>query len=245
MGEDLGYKQYFSRRKSSLYLIHFSRYPFYGSVLHMSIQYSITPALDKVVNATVAKGMVAVTSSGNWDANACNISPGRAKLAINVGAHGYKKIGCKKPIYADSNFGPCVDIIAPGVNVLSASHTNNTGFSILTLFEFQVSISNNGCMPFLNIYRDHCYVKSLYMYIRALQFRSLHDGSLSQKGRCLFVSYVFGAARIKQPSYDLVSSNNINFVKVINYTNSFEHVPIYFVNTSLQQVQYSNLEFQK
>ena len=46
------------------------------------------------------------------------------EMHICVGAHGYNVDTCDKKMVEDSNYGPCVDIMAPGVNIVSASHTD-------------------------------------------------------------------------------------------------------------------------
>ena len=81
---------------------------------------------NNLVNFIVGKGVTVVTSSGNNGKNACSKSPGSAGLNINVGAHGYRSKGCKKPMYTKSNYGKCVHIVAPGVKVLSASMKGRT-----------------------------------------------------------------------------------------------------------------------
>ena len=79
------------------------------------------------VNAIVEKGVTIVTASANDGKYACDYSPGSAGLAINVGAHGYSPKLCLKPVAAWSNYGKCVDIVAPGVDVLSADYKEIDG----------------------------------------------------------------------------------------------------------------------
>ena len=93
----------------------------------MSLGGSPSTAQDNAVNWAVKNGIVIVTSSGNSANDTCECSPGRAGLNINVGAHSYDSSYCKKPMAYLSNYGPCVDIMAPGVNINSASYTSNTG----------------------------------------------------------------------------------------------------------------------
>ena len=71
--------------------------------------------LDEAINASVASGITYVVSASNNGANACNYSPARASAAITVGA---TTSGDVRPSY--SNYGPCVDIFAPGHLILSA-----------------------------------------------------------------------------------------------------------------------------
>ena len=79
---------------------------------------------NNLANSIVRRGVTLVTASGNDRRNACYYSPGSAGLNINVGGHGYTARDCKKPMYYYSNYGNCVHIVAPGVQVLSADYRN-------------------------------------------------------------------------------------------------------------------------
>ena len=72
-----------------------------------------------------------MTASGNEGADACDTSPGSAGLNINVGAHSepiwLPKVGCKNPIEAFSNWGSCVDVIAPGRDIVSVDYRSIDG----------------------------------------------------------------------------------------------------------------------
>ena len=94
----------------------------------MSLGGSNSPAMDTAVNTAVEKGMVVVTASGNDNIDACYSSPGSAGSNINVGSHGYDEDSCEKPRAYFSDYGTCVDIMAPGQDILSATYTSNTGF---------------------------------------------------------------------------------------------------------------------
>ena len=76
---------------------------------------ALVNVLDEAINASVASGVIYVVSASNNGADACNYSPARASAAITVGA---TTGGDVRPSY--SNFGPCVDIFAPGHLILSA-----------------------------------------------------------------------------------------------------------------------------
>lgn len=73
--------------------------------------------VDRAVNAAVDKGVpvvVAAGNSGREGVSSCNFSPARAERAITVGASNRDDV--RAPF---SNLGSCVDLYAPGVDVLS------------------------------------------------------------------------------------------------------------------------------
>ena len=61
-------------------------------------------------------------AAGNEDADACGSSPGRVTAGITVAA-----TDASDTRASYSNFGSCVDLFAPGSNVVSASNTDDTG----------------------------------------------------------------------------------------------------------------------
>lgn len=73
-----------------------------------------------MVDDVVAANIVAVVSAGNNSKDACDASPAFVSSAITVGASN------KDDTRAwFSNFGPCVDIYAPGVDIVSADYMSN------------------------------------------------------------------------------------------------------------------------
>lgn len=59
--------------------------------------------------------IVTVAAAGNEQAEACFVFPAENLRTIAVGA-----FDVEDKIYEKSNYGPCIDILAPGVNILSA-----------------------------------------------------------------------------------------------------------------------------
>lgn len=88
--------------------------------LYMSGPYNAM-ANDAVEKATNA-GITVVVSAGNNAASACGYSPASAITAITVAASGPGY--CRCPI---SNYGPSVDIFAPGFRVPAASRSVDDG----------------------------------------------------------------------------------------------------------------------
>jgi subtilisin family serine protease len=84
-------------------------------VANMSLGGGSSAALDAAVDSVVAAGVVFAVAAGNADMNACFSSPASADNAITVGATNIRDIRS-----SFSNYGPCVDIFAPGEQITSA-----------------------------------------------------------------------------------------------------------------------------
>ncbi len=87
---------------------------FKGSTANMSLGGGKSPSLDAIVNAAVKAGLHFAVAAGNEDDDACDVSPAGAEKAVTVGA----STSSDERAYF-SNWGKCVDIFAPGYNVLS------------------------------------------------------------------------------------------------------------------------------
>ena len=91
------------------------------AVANMSLGGGASSALDKAVANSIKAGVHYVVAAGNEDQNACDVSPARTDAALTVGATD------KRDQRASfSNWGSCVDIFAPGVDIKSAWHTGST-----------------------------------------------------------------------------------------------------------------------
>ncbi|KAK3346192.1 serine protease [Lasiosphaeria hispida] len=98
------------------------------AVMNMSLGGSRSRAINSAINAIANAGVVPVVAAGNENQDTVNTSPGSADAAITVGA-----IDQRTDERASfSNFGPGVDIFAPGVNVLSVGIDNNTATDTLS-----------------------------------------------------------------------------------------------------------------
>jgi subtilisin family serine protease len=71
---------------------------------------------DDAVQRAVAAGIPVVLAAGNDGGDACNVSPGRVPAALTVGSVDSDDV--RAPT---SDFGSCVDVFAPGVDILSAT----------------------------------------------------------------------------------------------------------------------------
>ncbi|KAJ7736573.1 peptidase S8/S53 domain-containing protein [Mycena maculata] len=85
-----------------------------GSVVNMSLGLrGVSRAGNQAVNGAIEKGIHFVVAAGNDDADACTYTPASSN-AITVGASTQND---ERAYF--SNHGPCVDVFAPGLNVLS------------------------------------------------------------------------------------------------------------------------------
>jgi len=85
------------------------------SVANMSLGGGFVQAVNSACNAAVEQGVHLAVAAGNNAGDACNSSPSSAELVVTVGA---TDIADKMASF--SNFGPCVEIFAPGVSITSA-----------------------------------------------------------------------------------------------------------------------------
>jgi len=84
-------------------------------------------ALDIAAQGLVDAGISVSVAAGNDNREACMQSPARVEAVITVAA-----TSASDSIYMESNYGECVDLFAPGVNILSASHTSDIGTRYMT-----------------------------------------------------------------------------------------------------------------
>jgi subtilisin family serine protease len=85
------------------------------AVANMSLGGGASKSLDLAVEKAVESGVVFVVAAGNENQDACKVSPARTPDAITVGA---SDADDERAYF--SNFGDCVDIFAPGVQIDSA-----------------------------------------------------------------------------------------------------------------------------
>ena len=86
------------------------------AVINMSVGGIQSKAIDRAVQDAYNAGILVVTAAGNTNADACYVSPSGSPLSLNVGSVN------KQDQKADfSNWGSCVDIMAPGVEIVCAS----------------------------------------------------------------------------------------------------------------------------
>ncbi|MEU8570040.1 S8 family peptidase [Streptomyces pathocidini] len=97
------------------------------AVANMSLGGPLDPALDTAVSNAIASGVTFAVAAGNSTAAVSTSSPARVPEAITVGATD------EEDDFADfSNWGPGVDVLAPGVNIKSAWNTSDTATNTIS-----------------------------------------------------------------------------------------------------------------
>ncbi|XP_022108087.1 uncharacterized protein LOC110988657 [Acanthaster planci] len=87
-----------------------------GGVVSMSLGWSRSETINTAVREMVAAGFVVSIAAGNSNIDACKVSPAMVDEVITVGA-----VDNKDKLAHFSNHGSCLDIFAPGVDILSST----------------------------------------------------------------------------------------------------------------------------
>ena len=90
------------------------------AVANMSLGGSFSQTQNDAVDRMVDAGITLVTAAGNDGVDGCTFSPGSAENAFNVGAT--DRYDSRVNGSWSSNWGSCLDIMAPGNSIVSASH---------------------------------------------------------------------------------------------------------------------------
>ncbi|XP_038079207.1 aqualysin-1-like [Patiria miniata] len=96
-------------------------------VVSMSLGFSKNSQMDTMVNDMLTKGYTVSVAAGNDNSNACNVSPANVPGCLTAGA----STSSDSRAYF-SNYGSCVDLFAPGYNIVSASYSSDTGSATMS-----------------------------------------------------------------------------------------------------------------
>ena len=97
------------------------------AVANMSLGGSKSQIINDAVKAAVQAGLIMVVAAGNEGVDACDASPASEPFAITVGASD------KTDTAADfTNFGSCVDVFGPGVDITSSWITDKTAIKTIS-----------------------------------------------------------------------------------------------------------------
>ncbi|OLE30608.1 MAG: hypothetical protein AUG44_00965 [Actinobacteria bacterium 13_1_20CM_3_71_11] len=97
------------------------------AVANMSLGGPADSALDDAVTASIASGVTYAVAAGNDDVDACTASPADTATAITVGATDTTDTRA-----SFSDYGSCLDIFAPGVNITSTYNSSNTATAVMS-----------------------------------------------------------------------------------------------------------------
>ena len=97
------------------------------AVVNMSLGGDPDDVIDAAVRRVIENGVTVVVAAGNRTRDACYFSPSRVVEAITVGASDKDDT---KPYF--SNFGPCIDLYAPGVSIPSAAISGDTATALMS-----------------------------------------------------------------------------------------------------------------
>jgi PKD repeat protein len=96
------------------------------AVVNMSLGGGLSGALNQAVTSSIAAGFSYSIAAGNNNADACQVSPASTPNALTVGASDITDTRA-----SFSNFGKCLDLFAPGVNIVSDFRGSNTAIKTL------------------------------------------------------------------------------------------------------------------
>lgn len=96
-------------------------------VANMSVHYGYVQDLNDAVDRSSAAGVTYAVAAANDALDACNDSPGSASTAITVAASDQNDNWA-----GFSNYGPCVELAAPGVAIVSAYYRHDTDTFTMT-----------------------------------------------------------------------------------------------------------------
>ena len=96
------------------------------AVANMSLGGGVSQALDDAVRRSAASGVFYSLAAGNEGVNACTTSPARAGAGVDNGIMTTAATDSAEREAAWSNYGSCVDVWSPGVNILSTRKGGGT-----------------------------------------------------------------------------------------------------------------------
>jgi subtilisin family serine protease len=113
------------------------------SVINMSLGGGYSPMFDDIFKNLVSQGILVVVAAGNENSDACNTSPAGNKNVLTVAASDRND-----RLATFSNWGKCVNVISPGVDIWSTyldnQYVSMSGTSMATPITVSVLASFSG-----------------------------------------------------------------------------------------------------
>jgi aqualysin 1 len=97
------------------------------AVANMSLGGAYMQSVNDAVQGSIAAGVTYAVAAGNSAVDACNYSPASTPAALTVAATSQLDAQARY-----SNFGPCVDLYAPGNYILSSWNTSDTASATIS-----------------------------------------------------------------------------------------------------------------
>jgi subtilisin family serine protease len=91
------------------------------AVANMSLGGSFNSSVNTAAANMISSGVTLAVAAGNSNADACNFSPASVATALTVAS-----VDRTDTRAASSNYGPCVDLYAPGVSITSTWNNGST-----------------------------------------------------------------------------------------------------------------------
>lgn len=91
------------------------------AIANLSVETAPSASFDAAVRSLIDAGVTTTVAAGNGNGDACSITPARLDAAITVG-----NSDRSDDRQRTSNFGPCVDLYAPGTQVQTAGISSPT-----------------------------------------------------------------------------------------------------------------------
>jgi subtilisin family serine protease len=96
-------------------------------IINMSLGGPTSTSLDNSVNQVIQNNIPVIIAAGNEDVSACSSSPARVADALTIGASDINDV---RPSW--SNYGSCVDMTAPGKDIISAWIGSTTATNVIS-----------------------------------------------------------------------------------------------------------------
>lgn len=114
------------------------------AVVNVSLGGPANQALDDAVRASITAGITYVVAAGSSASDASGFSPARVREAVVTSA-----TQANDCVFPPSNFGPLIDLFAPGANILGIWITSDTATNTLSGTSFSAPYTVGGAALYL------------------------------------------------------------------------------------------------